>query len=41
MGLDGMHPWVLWELADVIARPLCVAFEVHGDWKRFVRAGRE
>ncbi|KGL73942.1 RNA-directed DNA polymerase from mobile element jockey, partial [Tinamus guttatus] len=41
MGLDGMHPRVLWELADVIAKPLSLTLErswrtgeVPEDWKK-------
>ena len=26
MGPDGMHPWVLWDLAEVIARTLSIIF---------------
>ncbi|KFP40978.1 hypothetical protein N324_09617, partial [Chlamydotis macqueenii] len=41
MGPDGIHPWVLRELADEFAKPLATAFEklwrsdeVPDDWKR-------
>lgn len=27
MGADGMHPWVLREMADIILRPLLIIFE--------------
>ncbi|KFV60665.1 hypothetical protein N341_04587, partial [Tyto alba] len=40
MGLDGIHPRVLRELAEVLTKPLsiiyqhsCLAREVLGDWK--------
>jgi len=42
VGPDGMHPQMLWELADVITRPLLTVFEesrrmgeVRGDWKAY------
>ncbi|KFU87604.1 RNA-directed DNA polymerase from mobile element jockey, partial [Chaetura pelagica] len=41
MGLDGIHLWVLRELAEVIARPLSIIFgnswatgEVPEDWRK-------
>ncbi|KAJ7397534.1 RNA-directed DNA polymerase from mobile element jockey-like protein [Pitangus sulphuratus] len=41
MGPDGMHPQVLRELSDIIARPLSIIFEmpwqseeVPGNWKK-------
>ncbi|GAB0179051.1 mitochondrial enolase superfamily member 1 [Grus japonensis] len=41
MGPDEMHPWILRELVDEVARPLCIIFEkscqssqVPADWER-------
>jgi len=41
MGLNGIHPWVLRELMDEVAKPLSIIFErswqsgeVPTDWKR-------
>ena len=40
-GLDYIHPWVLMEMADVVAMALSIIFEkpwllgeVHGDWEK-------
>lgn len=38
---DVMDPGALRELASVVARPLSVSFEGHGDWGRFLRTGRK